>query len=99
MRMLKITALSALAGIVGCSEIDDDHFPHEMTGINSWLYDSAAKKEYLVGFTEAGHRNRSSALQACAAQASAAAAARNLEEWSYVCCTATEKSQCATKVR
>ncbi len=100
MRSLKITLLAVLAcTFTGCSKVDDDYFPYKMTGLNSWLYDSVKEQEYLAGFTAANYKTRDSALRACAAQASSAAAARRLEEWSYVCCTVTEESQCATKVR
>ena len=100
MHPLKITLLLVLlSAIAGCSEVDKDNFPYEMTGLSSWLYDSTTEQEYLAGFTPASYKNRQSALQSCAAKASIAAAARNLKEWSYVCCTVTEQTQCATKVR
>lgn len=91
-------AIAALAAS-SCAKVDDEHFPYDMKGLNSWLYDPAAGQEYPAGFTEASYENRKSALRACAAQASNAAADRGLMEWSHVCCTVTEESQCATKVR
>ena len=100
MHLLKISSLAVLCcAFVGCSDVDDDYFPYKMTGLNAWLYDSVTEQEYLAGFTAASYENRESALRSCAAKAAIAAAARNLEEWSYVCCTVTEESQCATKVR
>lgn len=97
---MKIALLAAFGwAAAGCSEVDDDYFPYEMKGLNSWLYDSTTEQEYLAGFTEANYKNRDAALRACAAQASTAAAARRLKEWSYVCCTVTEESQCVSKVR
>jgi len=100
MQSLKTTLLAAIVcTFAGCSDVDDDYFPYKMTGLNSWLYDPATEQEYLAGFTAASYKNRDSALRACAAQASTAAVARGLDEWSYVCCTVTEESQCVTKVR
>ena len=100
MRLVKITLLTLLAcSLAGCSKVDDDFYPYKMTGLNSWVYDPATDQEYLAGFTPANYKNRESALAVCAAQASTAAAERKIDNWSYVCCTVTSESQCATKVR
>jgi hypothetical protein len=93
--LVVVTALLS----VSCSGHDDDYFPYRMKGLNAWVYDSATETEFLAGYTEAGYTSRQEGLASCASLASSAAAARQLKDWSYVCCTVTSKSQCATKVR
>ena len=101
MRKHNAVAISLLSAVLlaACSDTDDDFYPYKMTGLNSWVYDSATEQSYLAGFTPSTYKTRESALQACASLAESAAVARHIEEWSYVCCTVTEESQCATKVR
>ena len=97
----KRIALCALAGslLASCSGHDDDFFPYRMKGLDVWLYDAATETDIYVGFVEASYTSRQEGLASCAATAATAAAARNLREWSHVCCTVTSESKCATKVR
>ena len=85
--------------LCSCSAQDEDNFPYRMKGLNVWVYDSASEKDIFVGFTEADYSSRERGLASCSNLATSAATSWNLKQWSYVCCTVTEKSQCATKVR
>jgi hypothetical protein len=101
MRNLKVLLALVVALLLAssCAENDDDYFPYKMKGLNVWVYDSGQEQGFLAGFVAANYDSRQEGLAGCAALASSAAAARHLEQWSHVCCTVTEKSQCATKVR
>ena len=101
MQTFRIRFLVAVAALlsVSCSKHDDDYFPYRMKGLNAWVYDSTTETEFLAGYTEASYTSRKRGLAACAGLAATAAAARRLEDWSYVCCTVTSESQCETKVR
>jgi len=97
---IKVAIIFCLASVVAsCSGVDDEFFPYRMKGLNAWVYDLATDESFLAGYTEAGYTSRREGLASCAAMAASAAAARNLSEWSHICCTVTSKSQCATKVR
>jgi hypothetical protein len=98
---LKLAALAAIsvALLASCSGHDEDYFPYRMKGLDVWLYDPTTETEIYAGFVEAGYTSRQEGLAGCASTASSAAAARNLREWSHVCCTVTSESKCATKVR
>ena len=98
MRTSLFVAIAALS-LASCSGHDNDYFPYRMKGLNSWVYDSATETEFLAGYTEASYMSRQEGLASCASLASTAASARQLRDWSYVCCTVTSESQCATKVR
>lgn len=69
-----------------------------MRGLNGYLYDGADQEAYL-GFFEGSYSDREQALSQCQKAAWSHAEALQLENWSYVCCTVTPDSQCATKVR
>ena len=70
-----------------------------MNGFDVWVYDTASGADIYAGYVEASYTSRQEGLTSCAAVAASAAAARNLREWSHVCCTVTSESKCATKVR
>lgn len=70
-----------------------------MKGLNVWVYDSSTESDFLAGYTEASYRSRKEGLASCAAIATSAAAARDFQEGSYVCCTVTGESQFAIEVR
>ena len=92
-------ALTVTLLLASCAGHDDDYFPYRMKGLDVWVYDSTAEKDIYAGFVEASYRSRAEGLAACASQAADVAAANRLTRWSHVCCTVTDESQCATKVR
>lgn len=98
--LISIFLLASL-GASSCSksELDSDLFPYKMIGLNSMVTNNDTEQEFIAGFTAANYKARKAGLSGCAAQAATAAAARHLKDWSYMCCTVTEKSQCVTTVR
>lgn len=76
-----------------------DFFRYKMLGLRSLVSNEDTGQQFEAGFTAASYKAREAGLSGCAAQAATAAAARRLKNWSYICCTVTEKSQCATTVR
>ena len=101
MRPLQTLFILALAAacVVGCSQADSDFFPYKMIGLRSLVTNNETGQQFEAGFTAANYKAREAGLGGCAAQAATAAAARHLKDWGYICCTVTEKSQCATTVR
>ena len=99
-RLISIFLLASVcASSCSKSELDSDLFPYKMIGLDSMVTTNDTGQEFLAGFTAASYKARKAALNGCAAQATTAAAARHLKDWSYMCCTVTEKSQCVTTVR
>lgn len=95
-----VFALTFLIGLLGsCADQDDEFFPYKMKGFNSWVYEADGETSFLAGYSEASYNSRHEGLASCAALAATAASARHLDDWTYVCCTVTDESQCATKVR
>ena len=92
-------AIASLLTVAGCAKHDDDFIPYSLTGMNAWVYDPATDETFLAGFTPGGYESHKAVLASCAALASTAAVGRRIENWSYVCCTVTPESECATKVR
>lgn len=86
-------------GITGCDGHDSEYFPYTMKGLNVYVFDNNGRKEYFGGFVEGNYLSRQKSLSECAARASSTASVNKLRDWSYVCCTVTSSSSCATKVR
>jgi len=101
MRKAITLSVGLIAGtaLCSCSGHDNDYFPYQLKGFNSYVYDMDKNQEYSAGFVPATYSSRQDGLASCARLASSAAASWNIEKWSYVCCTVTKDSQCATKVR
>jgi|GEM_PF-2567405 len=89
----------ALLSIMGCNGHDSDFFPYGLKGFDVYVYDIRKDQEFYEGHIEASYFSRNKGLNDCQVQARAAASRRNLDEWSYVCCTVTSSSNCATKVK
>ena len=68
-------------------------------GYDVWVYDNINEKEYYGGRIKANYFSSESALSQCQKAAYYTASQYNLEDWGYVCCTITSKSDCVTKVR
>lgn len=101
MRPVRIVLPISLAtvALAASSQVDSDFFPYKMLGLRSLVSNEDTGQQFEAGFTAASYKAREAGLSGCAAQAATAAAARRLKNWSYICCTVTEKSQCATTVR
>lgn len=96
---IRVATLITSLALAACSGQDSDFFPFLMKGLNVYVYDNKADSEIFAGYVEARYTDRKDGLARCAALASSTAHDRHLEDWGYVCCTVTSKSQCETKVR
>ncbi len=91
--------ITALACLMGCNSYDSDFIPFGLKGLDVYVYDDLADKEFYAGRVKANYFSSDSALSKCGNYAYALAKQRNLQDWSYVCCTVTSSSNCVTKVR
>ena len=94
-----LATISAMTVVGGCSGHDSDFFPYLMKGLDVWVYNDRTEHEYYGGRIEASYFSRRAALDRCGDAAEAVAREYHLQEWSYICCTVTSSSDCATKVR
>lgn len=94
-----ILAGSLIPAFTGCSRQDDNFIPYELKGFNIYVYDNKNDKEFYEGQVESNYQSRISGLNSCQVRAKAAAEQKQLSNWSYICCTITSTSTCATKVR
>ena len=85
-------------GPSSCFE-DNAYFPYFMKGLDVWVYDNAHQKDFYGGRVEGTWFARKSVLADCGVMAERAARDNHLKDWSYVCCTVTSSTSCATKVR
>lgn len=91
--------LLAMLSLAGCKGHDSDYFPYSMKGLNVLVYNNNTDDEHFVTFVKANYLNREDGLSQCQSSAHNYAKNHNLDDWSYVCCTVTSSSSCATKVR
>ena len=85
--------------LISCDSHDSNYLPYTMKGVNVYVYDNKTDKEYFAGFVEGNYIARKETLSQCASFANISAFQNHLNDWSYVCCTVTPQSDCATKVR
>jgi hypothetical protein len=86
--------------LTSCSGHDSDYVPYGLEGMNAYVYDEN-DKEHFAGYAEGGYFDREDVLDQCQRNAQWKAQELHLDdrEWSYICCTVTADSSCATKVR
>jgi hypothetical protein len=100
------TSIRVLAACVGstvlasCSGHDSDYMPYKLKGMNAYVYDED-DNEHFAGYSEGDYLDREAVLAGCQRNAHWKAQELHLgdREWSYICCTVTADSSCATKVR
>lgn len=78
---------------------DDDFFPYALTGLDAWIFDDASGREVFGGRIDGNYLKRDSMVSKCQSISSSTARAEKLRSWSYICCTVTPTSDCATKVK
>lgn len=83
----------------GCFGDDKDYVPFNLKGMDAWVYNNENDKEFYGGRAEGNYFQKEDVLSQCGSLAYATAKANHIEDWSYVCCTVTSKSDCMTKVR
>lgn len=91
-------AASALL-LSGCSAQDSDYIPYAMKGMNAYAYSHDTGAEAFAGYSDGNYLDRDDVRASCYSNAAAEASRRHWQKWSYVCCTVTSESSCATKVR
>jgi hypothetical protein len=79
----------------------NDHFPWETKALDAFLVDKSTGEAIDVGRVEeiGGPGHRRAATVECKGLAADEAKKRRIDDWDYYCCTVTDKSDCATKVK
>lgn len=90
----------ALLALTGCEKHDDNFMPYDLKGMNVYVYDED-DNEHFAGFAQGSYSQRGDVLSACQSNANGKAHELHIDDsdWSYICCTVTSDSSCATKVR
>lgn len=98
-RTRRLLIIFAAVAVVACDTHDSDYYPYAMTGLDSWVQDAHTLKDFYAGRVDARYWSRTDATARCADLADGLARSMQLRNWSYVCCTVTSSSSCATKIR
>lgn len=95
-----VIGIFALLASIGCAKHDDDFIPYDLKGMNAYVYDED-DEEHFAGFFGGNYSQRVAVLSACQSNAQGKAHELHIDDdpWSYICCTVTTDSNCATKVR
>jgi hypothetical protein len=99
MRIILLCAICLILSLTSCQGHDSEYIPYNLKGFNVFVYDDERNIDYFAGYIGANYFNREDGLVHCQSIATDLANAKHLERWSYVCCTATSSTDCATKVR
>jgi len=83
----------------GSCKHDSNYIPYLLKGYDAYVYNNDTDKEYYTGRIDANYLTQKKGLSRCQSLAYEEAKRRHLSSWSYVCCTITYASDCATKVR
>lgn len=96
-----ITVIISSTVSTGCNRnpYDKNFIPYGLTGLNVYVYDNRTDKEFFAGEVKGRYFSRKKMLNEAQSMAYSLALDYNLQDWSYVCCTATSSSGCVTKVR
>ncbi len=78
---------------------DSNNVPRQLTGMTAHVYDEDRLIEHYAGLSKGHYWKREHARLGCRRKAFDFAEAHRLRNWSYMCCTMTEASTCATRVR
>lgn len=99
-RTRNLALIVVSATLLGCSGHDADYMPYLLKGMNSYVYDEDGR-DYFAGYSEGNYLEREDVLVSCASNARSKAYDLGIIDanWSYICCTVTADSSCATKVR
>ena len=79
----------------------NDHFPWETKALDAFLIDKSTGQVIDAGRVAevGGPGHRKAATVECKGLAEDEAKKRRIDDWDYYCCTVTDKSDCATKVK
>jgi len=95
----KLFILMSITILAACSDQDENFIPYKIKGMTSHVYDNQTGESFDAGSVVGKYSERESMLLRCSEDAVALASDKHIEDWSYVCCTQTSESSCATKVR
>ena len=78
-----------------------DHFPWETKALDAFLIDKSTGETIDAGRVSevGGPGHRRAATVECKGMAADEAKKRRIDDWDYYCCTVTDTSNCATKVK
>lgn len=85
--------------LASCDSHDSDYIPYGLKGMNVYVYNNDTDKEFYAGHVEGSYLSKDEALNNCQSLAYSVVRQNHLDNWSYICCTETSSSSCATKVR
>ena len=79
----------------------NDHFPWETKALDAFVIDKSTGETFDAGRVSevGGPGHRKAATVECKGMAEDEAKKRRIDDWDYYCCTVTDKSDCATKVK
>jgi hypothetical protein len=108
--LLMLPLLAALFVLLpGCSQRDDnayddnaydEHFiPYGIIDFDVYVYNTNTDKEYYVGRVATDYPNAQARLSDAQSLVYYFVESHHLKDWSYICCTVTKTSRCATKVK
>ncbi len=96
-------AITSLILLSGCSfsgnSYDENFIPYGIKGFDVWVYNDNTDKEYYAGRVTTNYSQAQEKLSDAQRLAYDIAEAKYLKDWSYICCTVTNSSNCVTKVR
>jgi len=100
-RMAIIPLLLSLLSLTSCNSSghDSDYIPYGLKGMDVLVYNNTNNDVHFAGRVEGTYASKDKTISECQSQAYAFANQNHLQNWSYICCTVTSSSSCATKVR
>ena len=96
---INIAGILILLLFVACESYDSDYIPNDFRGMEVYVYNNNTKVEVHAGYVDGNYFSREKTLRKCQSFAHSFAGQNHLENWSYICCTVTSSSSCATKVK
>ena len=94
-----IAIISITLFLLACDSHDSDYIPYGLKGMNSYVYNNDTEKEFYAGNVKGSYFSKDKTLSNCQSLAYSFAKQQYIENWSYICCTVTPSSSCATKVK
>jgi hypothetical protein len=99
-----VHVLLLLVVAAGCKKTgnDADYIPYELTGMQVMFCadNHQADTCKMLGAVKGGYEERKKLMEECGKMARNEARSKNIDSgWGYVCCTMTDNTDCATKVR
>jgi hypothetical protein len=78
---------------------DELYIPYGIKAFDVLVYNEDTDKEFYIGNIITDYSNAQARLSDAQTLAYDFAEMHHLENWSYICCTVTNSSNCVTKVR